>query len=402
MTIWIKIAEGDQTSWMARLISCVHLSFLSDQVSWLLPGAKWAPGSDLNPSWKGKYTGTQRKKIRAKITSWLQTWDITSITGFNTWYHIFCQFLPVCIIIFFKRYSQKGLFVNQFSCSVMSDSLQSHVLQHTNFPVHHQLPEFTQTHVHWVDDAIQPSHSLSSPSPPAFNLSSVRVFPVSQFFTSGGQSIGASASASVLPMNIQDWFPLGWTDWIFLQVQGTLKSLLQYHSSKASILWHSAFFLFQLSHPYMTTGKTIALPRRTFVSKVMSLLFNMLSRLIIAFLPRIKCLLISWLQSPSAVILDPKKIKSVTVSIVSPSISHEVMGPDAMILVFWMLSFKLTFSLSFSLSSRGSLRKWRWAFFLLLYIWKESGPVLKVKVTQFCMTLCHPMDIQSMSFSRPE
>ena len=119
-----------------------------------------------------------------------------------------------------------------------------------------------------------------------------------------------------------------------LAVQGTLKSLLQHHSSKASILQHSAFFMVQLSHSYMTTGKTIALTRWTFVGKVMSLLFNMLSRLVIAFLPRSKDLLISWLQPPSAVILEPKKIKSVTVSIVSPSICHEVMGPDAMILVF--------------------------------------------------------------------
>ena len=119
-----------------------------------------------------------------------------------------------------------------------------------------------------------------------------------------------------------------------LAVQGTLKSLLQHHSSKASILWYSAFFIVQLSHPYMTTGKTIALTRRTFVGKVMSLLFNMLSRLVISFLPRSKPLLISWLQSPSAVILEPKKIKSVSVSIVSLSICHEVMGPDAMILGF--------------------------------------------------------------------
>ena len=110
-----------------------------------------------------------------------------------------------------------------------------------------------------------------------------------------------------------------------LAVQGTLKSLLQHHSSKASVLWHSAFFMVQLSHPYMTTGKTIALTRWTFVGKVMSLLFNMLSRLVIAFLPRSKCLLISGLQSPSAVILEPKKIKSVTVSIVSPPICQEVM-----------------------------------------------------------------------------
>ena len=124
-------------------------------------------------------------------------------------------------------------------------------------------------------------------------------------------------------------------DWLdLLAVQGTLKSLLQHHSSKASILRRSAFFIVQLSHPYMTTGKTIALTRWTFVGKVTSLLFNMLSRLFIAFLPRNKHLLISWLQSLSAVILEPKKIKSVTVSIVSSSICHEVMGPDAMILVF--------------------------------------------------------------------
>ena len=112
-----------------------------------------------------------------------------------------------------------------------------------------------------------------------------------------------------------------------LAVQGILKSLLQHHSSKASILWHSAFCTVQLSHPYMTNGKTIALTRRTLVSKVMSLLLNMLSRLVITFLPRSKCLLISWLQSPSAVILEPPKIKSDTISTVSPSICHEVMGP---------------------------------------------------------------------------
>ena len=139
-------------------------------------------------------------------------------------------------------------------------------------------------------------------------------------------------------------FRMGWMD--LLAVKGTLKSLLQHHSSKASVLWHSAFFIVQLSHPYMNTGKTIALTRWTFVGKVMSLLFNMLYRLVITFLPRNKCLLISWLQSPSAVILESQKINSDTVSTVSPSICHEVMGPDAMILVFWMLSFKSTFSLS--------------------------------------------------------
>src|SRR5574340_663486 len=124
-------------------------------------------------------------------------------------------------------------------------------------------------------------------------------------------------------------------DWLdLLAVQGTLKSLLQHHSAKASILWPSAFFTVQLSHPYMTTGKTITSTRRTFVGKVMFLLLNMLSRLVKTFLPRSKRLLISWLQSPSAVILEPPKIKSDSVSTVSPSISHEMIGLDAMIFVF--------------------------------------------------------------------
>ena len=127
-------------------------------------------------------------------------------------------------------------------------------------------------------------------------------------------------------------FRMDWSD--LLAVQGTQKSPLQHHSSKASILQQSAFFTVQLSHPYMTTGKTIALTRRTLVGKVMSLLLNMLSRLVITLLPRSKCLLISWLQSPPAVILEPQNIKSHTVSTVSPSFSHEVMGPDAMIFVF--------------------------------------------------------------------
>ena len=138
-------------------------------------------------------------------------------------------------------------------------------------------------------------------------------------------------------------FRMDWLD--LLAVQGTLEGL-EHHSAKASILQHSAFFIVQLSHPYMTTGKTITLTRQTFVSKVMSLLFNMLSRLAIVFLQRSKPLLISWLQLPSAVILEPQKIKSVTVSIVSSSICHELMELYAMILVFWMLSFKPTFSLS--------------------------------------------------------
>ena len=138
-------------------------------------------------------------------------------------------------------------------------------------------------------------------------------------------------------------FRMDWLD--LLAVQGTLKSLLQPYSSKTSILWLSALFMVQLSHPYMTTRKTIALTRLNFFGKVISLLFNMLFRFVIYFLPRSKHPLISWLQLPSAVILEPKKIKSLTVSIVFLSICHEVMGPDAMILVFWMLSFKSTFSL---------------------------------------------------------
>ena len=145
-------------------------------------------------------------------------------------------------------------------------------------------------------------------------------------------------------------------DWLnLLAVQGTLKNLLQHHGSKASILRRSAFFTVQHSHPYMTTGKTIALTRQTLVSKLMSLLLNILSRLVITFLPRSKCLLISWLQSPSAVMLEPPKIKSATVSTVSPSIYHEVMGPDVMIFVFWMLSLSQLFHSPRSLSSRGSL-----------------------------------------------
>jgi len=131
-----------------------------------------------------------------------------------------------------------------------------------------------------------------------------------------------------------------WIDWFdLLAVQGTLKSLVRHDSSEASILWRSAFFIVQLSHAYMTTGKNLALTIWTIVSKVIFLLFNMLSRSVITFLPRNKRLLISWLQSPSAVILEPKKTKSVTVPIVFPSICHEVMGLDAMMLVFWMLSF---------------------------------------------------------------
>ena len=174
-------------------------------------------------------------------------------------------------------------------------------------PVHHQLLEFTQTHVHWVGDTIQPSHPLSTSSPPAFNLSQHQdLFK----WVSSLHQVTKVLEFQLLHHSYQ-WTPrtdLLRMDWLdLLAVQGTIKTLLQHHSSKASILWHSAFFSVQISHPYMTTGKTKPLTRWTFVGRLISLLLNMLSRLVITFLPRSKCLLISWLQSPSAVILEPPK-----------------------------------------------------------------------------------------------
>ena len=194
----------------------------------------------------------------------------------------------------------------QFSHSVMSDSLWPHGLQHARLPCPSPTPRAYSNSgpsSQWYHPTISSSVVPFSSCPQSFPASGS--FQMSQFFASSGQSIGVSASTSVLPVNMQVWFPLGWTGWISLQAK-TLKSLLQHHSSKASILRCSAFFIVQLSHPYMTTRKTIALTRWTFVGKVMSLLFNVLSKLAIAFLPRSKCLLISWLQSPSAVILEPK------------------------------------------------------------------------------------------------
>ena len=170
------------------------------------------------------------------------------------------------------------------------------------FPVHHQLLELAQTHIHWVSDAIQPAHSLH----PLLLLPSV--FPSIRVFSSESAlhirwPKFCSFSFSISPSNEYSGLISCRIDWLnLLAVQGPLKSLLQHHSSKASVLWYSAFFMVQLSHPYMTTGKTIALTRQTFVGNVMSLLFNMLSRLVIAFLPRSKRLLISWLHSLSAVI----------------------------------------------------------------------------------------------------
>ena len=181
--------------------------------------------------------------------------------------------------------------------------------------------------------------------PPLQSLPASGSFQMNQFLTSGGQSIEVSSSASVLSMNIQDWYPLGWTGWISLQSKG-LSSVFSSTTVQKHQFFNVVFFMVQHSHPYMTAGKTIALTRWTFVGKVMPLLFNILSRLVITFLSRSKCPLISWLQLPSAVILEPKKIKYLTVSIVSPSICHEVIGPDAMILIFWMLSFTPTFSVS--------------------------------------------------------
>ena len=196
----------------------------------------------------------------------------------------------------------------QFSHSVVSDSLQPHGLQHSRLLYPSLIPGACSNSCpssRWCHSTISFSVIPFSSCLQSFPASGSS--PRSQLLASGSQ-VGVSASASVLPINIQDWFPLGWTGWISLQ--GDLKSLLQHHSSKASILWHLAFFIVQHSHQYMTTGKTIALTRWTFVSKVMSLLFAMLSRLVIAFLPRSKSLFISWLQSPSAVSFEPPKIKS--------------------------------------------------------------------------------------------
>ena len=221
------------------------------------------------------------------------------------------------------------------SCPTLCNLMNRSTL---GLPVHHQLPESTQIHVH---ESVMPSNRLILCRPLLLLPSifpSVRVFSNESALCIRRPKYW-SFSFSISPSNEHPGlisFRMDWLD--LLAVQGTLKSLLEHHSSKASILQHSAFFTVQLSHPYMTTG-TIALTRQTFVDKIISLLLNMLSSLVITFLPRSKRLLISWLQSPSAVILEPPKIKSATVS---PSICHEVIGPEAMILVFCMLSFSET------------------------------------------------------------
>ena len=236
----------------------------------------------------------------------------------------------------------------QFSSSVLSDSLQPHGLQHARPPCPSLTPgaysnscSLSQWCHQTISSCVIPFSSCLQSFPASGS------FPVSQFCASCDQSF-RSFSFSISPSNEYSGliaFSIAWLD--LLVVQWTLlKSLLQHHSSKTSVLWHSAFFIVQLSHPYMSTGKTIALTRWPFVGKVICLLFNMLSRLVIALLPRSEHLLILWLQLPSTEILEPQKIKSLTVSLVTPSICHEVMGPDVVILVYWMLSFKSIFSFS--------------------------------------------------------
>ena len=228
----------------------------------------------------------------------------------------------------------------QFSCSVVSDSLQ----RHESHAAHQDSLSITNSRsllkLSSIESVMPSSHLI--PCRPLLLLPSIR------------PSIKVFSNESTLHMRWPKYWSFSFSislsnehpglitfrmDWLdLLTVQGTLKSLLQYHSSKASIFWCSAFFTVQLSHPYLTTGRTIALTRRSFVGKVMSPLFNMLSRLVITFLPRSKHLLISWLQSPSAVILELPKIKSDAVSTVSPSISHEVMGPAYLILKMGILA----------------------------------------------------------------
>ena len=211
----------------------------------------------------------------------------------------------ICPTLLLRSYAWDQFSSVTQSCPTLCDLMDCST---PGFPVHYQLSELTQTHIHQVGDAMQPSHPLLSPPPLAFNLSQHQG--LFKWVSSSHQV------AKVLEFQLQhqcfqsifrtDSFRIDWID--LLAVQGTLKSLLHHHSSKASILLHSAFFTVQLSHPYITTGKTIALTRWTFVGKVMSLFFNMLSRLIIVFLPGSKHLLISLLQSPSTVIFEPKKM----------------------------------------------------------------------------------------------
>ena len=269
----------------------------------------------------------------------------------------------------------------------------AHGLQHVRLSCPSPPLELAQTHVHWVSDAIQPSHPLSPPLFLPLIFPSIRVFSTESALPIRWPKYW-SFSFNISPSNEHSGlisFRMDWLD--LLVVQGTLKSLLQYHSWKASILQHSAFFMVQLSHPYVTAGKTVALTKQAFVSKVVSLLFNMLSSLVIASLPRSRCLLISWLQSPSAVILEPPKINTLAVSIVSPSICDEVMGPNAMTFIFWMLSSKADFSLSsftfkrlFSSSSPSAIRVVSSVYLrLLIFLPAVLIPACAASSRAFCM-----------------
>ena len=252
----------------------------------------------------------------------MSTWKEPRIHSTNYWRQLIPSHLLLLITI---PHPSSGVFPNwflatfesstvtsfssvQFSCLVVSDSLQPHGPQHARPPYTSPTPRVDSNSCplsQWCQTIISSSvipFSSHLQSFPAWGS-----FQVSQFFTSGGQSTGVSALASGLPMNTQDWSPLGWTGWISLQSKGL--SRVFSNSSKASISRHSAFFIVQIWHPYTTTGKTIALIRWIFVGKVRPLLFNMLSKLVITFLPRSKRLLISWLQSPSAVYLEPPKNK---------------------------------------------------------------------------------------------
>ena len=263
----------------------------------------------------------------------------------------------------------------------MSDSLQPQGQHHVRLPYPSPSPRVYSHSCplsQWCHPTI--SSSVIPFSSCLLSFPSLGSFPVNQLFTSGGQRTGTSASASVLPINIQGWFPLGLTSLISLLSKGLSKVFSNTNRSQASILQHSAFFMVQFSRPYMTTGKTMASTMWLFAGKAISLLFNTLFRFVIAFLRRSKHLLISWLQSPYAVILEPKKIKSVSVSTVSPSICLEVMGSDAMIFIFWMLSFKPAFSLP-----------------NLLYHYKEincqvldltRSTCSKIKDTEWCKVVC--------------
>ena len=260
-------------------------------------------------------------------SSQTRDWTLAScIAGGFCFYHLSHQ------VIQFSSITQ--------SCLTLCDPVDCST---PGFPVHHQLQEFAQIHVHQVSDAIQPSHLLLFPSPPAFSLSQ-------QQSLSNEPVLGIRWpkywNFSISPSNEYSGLISFRIDWFDLVVQGTLKNLLQHHSSKASILWHSVFFMVQLSYPYMTNRKTIALTRWTFVGKVVSLLFNILSRLV-SFSSKGQASFNLMAAVTICTDLEPKKIKSVTVSIVSPFICHEVMELDTMILVFWMLSFKPNFSLSF-------------------------------------------------------